>query len=319
MSAPLSFIPPLANDSQLGQHDRAVQRLRGGCCGVVPLEGVLAPWMVDVLSQPSIHPWVDRFESPLNVLCEAPLEANVRALAAIADDRDLALQIHFARKANKCLRWIDAAKRLGIAIDVASDIELQQTLLQDIDPAKIICTAAVKPTPLLHRCVANGVTIVVDNADELTAIQSVANGLARPARIALRISGFQHRGQKLPSRFGVDIDEFTNGASSFSGLLAAPWLTMVGLHFISTAARSISVFQRSSKFCHLRMHFISTADHSSLSISVVEFLFATCSERISGRSSKTSTNGRFWGTETRSRLTAMAWGESLAMARCLAN
>ncbi len=197
----------------------------------MPLEGVLAPWMVDVLSQPSIHPWVDQFESPLNIMCEAPLEANVRALTAVADDCDLDLQLHFARKANKCLRWIDAAKRLGIAIDVASDIELQQTLERDVDPAKIICTAAVKPTALLYRCVANGVTIVVDNADELTTIQSVARGLARTAKIALRISGFQHRGQKLSSRFGVDIDEFTSGVASFSGLLADPWVAIIGLHF----------------------------------------------------------------------------------------
>ncbi len=231
MSAPLPFFQPLGNDSQHGQHDRAVQWLRSGCRGVVPLEGVLASWMADVLSRASIHRWVDQFESPLNVLCEAPLEANVRALAAVATDHDLDLQIHFARKANKCLRWIDAAKRLGIAIDVASDVELCQTLERNIDPAKIICTAAVKPMPLLHRCVSNAVTIVVDNADELTAIQSVASCSARPAKIALRISGFQHRGQKLNSRFGVDIDEFNDVAASFRGLLANPWITLVGLHF----------------------------------------------------------------------------------------
>ena len=231
LSAPYPFAHPLAIDSQLDQRECKVRLLRSGCRGVVPLDGILSPWMVDVLSHPSLQQWVDQFESPLNVMCEAPFETHVRDLATVADNRNLDLQIHFARKANKCLHWIDAAKRLNIALDVASDIELQQTLDQDFDPAKIICTAAVKSIALVQRCVSSGVTLVVDNADELSAIQSVASGLERPAQIAIRISGFQHQGHKLSSRFGFDIDEFTNGAASFSGLLAGPWLTIVGLHF----------------------------------------------------------------------------------------
>ncbi|TWU21661.1 Diaminopimelate decarboxylase [Novipirellula galeiformis] len=231
LSAPLPRTEPLANDSQFGQHDRPVQWLRSGCRGAVPLDGVLASWMVDVLCQPSIHQWVEQFESPLNVLCEAPLEANVRALAAVAGDRNLDLQIHFARKANKCLRWIDVAKRLGIAIDVASGIELQQTLERGIEPAKIICTAAVKPVALLQQCVDHGVTIVIDNTDELLAIQSVASRSAHAAKIAIRMSGFQHRGQKLSSRFGIDVDDFASVVGSGFGLLADPSLAVVGLHF----------------------------------------------------------------------------------------
>lgn len=207
--------------------------LRAACQGVVPLAARLEPWMLELFDGERLHDWVERYGSPLNVLCSAPLEQNIRSLNAVADDRGLDFRVYYARKANKSLQLVDTVARLDGGVDTASLTELTQTLAGGVAADRVICTAAIKDAELLTACVTDGVTVAIDNADELLALQSIGDRIDRPANIALRVSGFrdQHTGHKLPSRFGIDIDQLPSFLDQFWPPHHRNRATIVGLHF----------------------------------------------------------------------------------------
>ncbi|TWT90287.1 Diaminopimelate decarboxylase [Pseudobythopirellula maris] len=125
----------------------------------------------------------------------------------ITQERGVQFRPFFARKANKCLAFVDAAIDAHLGLDCASEEELLQSLDRGAKPSNIICTAAVKNRGLLERCVSVGATIAVDNFQELSAIENIQRGESSTARLALRMSGFLHGGNKLRSRFGFDMDQ----------------------------------------------------------------------------------------------------------------
>ncbi len=179
---------------------------REHCRGVVPLDAVIASWMIPWLSSWHLLELVKQWESPLNVLSCVPFRENVEAILSVARERGLAFRPYFARKANKCLSFVDEAIHLGIGIDTASEIELTQSLERGADSSQLICTAAIKSDRLMSLCTKNRVAVVIDNADEWDSLSCVANSLQAIAKGAIRISGFSFEGKKLYSRFGFDID-----------------------------------------------------------------------------------------------------------------
>ena len=178
------------------------------CHGTPPLPGKPMPWLNGLLDRPSeLTRWMREHGSPLNVLRPDQLSENVVRLRRQASELGLNLDIFFARKANKCLSMIDAAVDAGAGIDTASGPEVEQTLGAGVDPRRIVCTAAIKNDDLIKRCLDTGVLIVVDNIQELSAIESRRAGDNRRVDIAIRVSGFRHDDEKLPSRFGFDVDD----------------------------------------------------------------------------------------------------------------
>ncbi len=160
-----------------------------------------------------------QYGSPINLINVRPYERNIAELKSVAANHNLNFEVYFARKANKCLAFVNAAQEIGCGIDVASAVELRQVLTSGFEPHRIICTAAIKTEDLLHRCIANEVTIAVDNVDEIQLIKKIAMEENRKPNIALRLSGFQHRtsnkpsknsapdAERLYSRFGFDVAE----------------------------------------------------------------------------------------------------------------
>lgn len=181
-------------------------KVRAHCRGILPLTGNLIPWMETLLEGERLHTPLEQHGSPLNIVCAEPFRSNVDTLRSVAEARDLDFQIYFARKANKCLAFVAAAKQLGIGVDVASGTELSQTLAAGLPAESVVCTAAVKDSQLLELCLTAGVTLVIDNLDEWRAAGQFATQAPRPFEVALRLSGFEHCRSKLPSRFGLDID-----------------------------------------------------------------------------------------------------------------
>lgn len=172
---------------------------------------------------------IDDHGSPLNIHCIEPFHENISKLNKVAADREIAFCVYFARKANKCLGFVDAARKFGCGVDTASPQELKQVLDAEVDPSKIICTAAIKETDLLSQCVEKKVTIAIDNEEELIQARRVAEAANLRASIALRISGFTHRDSILQSRFGFRVDEFDR----IVAMLGTPGSSMDlhGLHF----------------------------------------------------------------------------------------
>ncbi|WP_145094826.1 Y4yA family PLP-dependent enzyme [Rosistilla carotiformis] len=186
-------------------------------------------WMTDHASQ--LHAACERFGSPLNLICVAPMIRNLEQFSCVAVNRGVRFQPFFARKANKCLAFVDAAKRFGAGIDVASEAECRQTLDRGVPATDILCTAAIKPQSLLELCVVRRVPIAIDNLDELRRVQAIAGKYDTDAEVAIRISGFQHDGDKLFSRFGFDIDQIALLDQELSHASGNGSIRLIGLHF----------------------------------------------------------------------------------------
>ncbi|QGJ70895.1 Diaminopimelate decarboxylase [Planctomycetales bacterium 10988] len=209
-----------------------VHRLRQNCLGLTPLGARLESWMEELCKHETLSNLLDQYGSPLNVLATEPFRRNIDRLYQLAEKMQIDFDVYFARKANKCLGFVKAAKSIGCGIDTASEQELEQVLRAGISPAKIICTAAIKNQSLLMLCINRGITIAIDNQDELGQVQKLAGAVQQQPLIALRVSGFEHRGEKLFSRFGVDIDKVLpfvreNGKTGSS----AYHPKLVGIHF----------------------------------------------------------------------------------------
>jgi len=181
--------------------------LRAHCQGVLPLSGRLEPWMVQLLSSSNVFEWVERYGSPLNVIETGPMLRNLSELVDTARQRRIDFQPYFARKANKCLSFVDEANAAGCGIDTASEDEVRQCLDRGVLGSDIICTAAIKSETLIRLCVQQGICIAIDNHDELHLAEQTSRDLGRSVSIAVRVGGFDHNHQKLPTRFGLDVTE----------------------------------------------------------------------------------------------------------------
>lgn len=207
--------------------------VRSYCRGMLPLTAKLEPWITDLCHGTTLPTLVHQHGSPLNVLNTEPFQRNVTALYNIAQTRGLDFEVYFARKANKCLAFVETANRLECGVDTASLQELQQVLQSQVPAEKIICTAAIKSETLLRLCIVSGTTIAVDNLDELMQTALFARELNQRANIAVRLSGFQHQGNKLPSRFGFDMDEILPLLQDLQSdsRIRLQHLNLIGVHF----------------------------------------------------------------------------------------
>lgn len=200
------------------------------CQGVLPLDATLPAWMEAILTCPELHQWVDEYGSPLNIINTEPLTHNVEELNRVTQEFGVDFQVFFARKANKCLSLVDAADKAGAGLDIASLQELQQVIEHDISGTNIICTAAIKDESLFSACVQHGVTIAVDNADELTQLETQLR-FGLPIKVALRLSGFEFGGTQLDSRFGININHLSSFLRTFHQTISHPLMEIVGIHF----------------------------------------------------------------------------------------
>ncbi|APZ96539.1 Lysine/ornithine decarboxylase [Fuerstiella marisgermanici] len=209
--------------------------LHSNCCGTAPLTARLEPWMIEAVSSSAnqrLQSAVREFGSPINLLNSEPMLRNIDELNAVADARQVPFRVFFARKANKCLTFVDAAAEAGAGIDVASEEELRQVVERGVAGDSIICTAAIKTQSLLAACIQHNVTIAIDNDDELATVAQLVEACSIPAvSLAIRVSGFRHDGQKLFSRFGFDFDDVLPLINSRWPAALDDVARVTGLHF----------------------------------------------------------------------------------------
>jgi diaminopimelate decarboxylase len=97
-------------------------------------------------------------------------------------------RVLYAVKANSNLAVLATLARLGAGFDVVSGGELLRVLRAGGDPAATVFASVGKTEKELALAVGHGVTVHVESADELDALQAVAAGLGRPARFAIRVN-----------------------------------------------------------------------------------------------------------------------------------
>lgn len=197
--------------------------------GVVPLRPRLENWMCELLQDRSrLDRLIERFGAPLNIQAVEPFHRNIGRLTDCVAAYDLPFMPMFARKANKCLSFVQAARDAGVGIDTASHAEVEQSLAQGIPGDRIVCTAAVKDRALITLCVRGGVTIILDNEDELALLEEVVEGAHLPVSVGLRLNGFERDGATLYSRFGFPLSEVKTLAKRIA---RNQELRLDGLHF----------------------------------------------------------------------------------------
>jgi diaminopimelate decarboxylase len=97
-------------------------------------------------------------------------------------------RVLYAVKANSNLTVLATLARLGAGFDVVSGGELLRVLRAGGDPAATVFASVGKTDRELALAVGHGVTVHVESADELHALQAVAAGLGRPGRFAIRVN-----------------------------------------------------------------------------------------------------------------------------------
>jgi diaminopimelate decarboxylase len=201
-------------------------------CGAAPLTARREPWQSDLLARPELlDSLLAEYGSPLNLIDPGPMERNVSELRTAGKRAGIDLGVYFARKANKSLGLVDRAADLGCGVDVASIAELAQTLERGVPAARIIVTAAVKPRELLELCARAGVTVVIDNEDELMLAGEVAETLGESLGIAYRLAVSGAGDGRPPTRFGIATEDVPALHARHAAADGGAALRLEGLHF----------------------------------------------------------------------------------------
>lgn len=199
------------------------------CHGIVPLRPRLESWMTELLTDHGrLQDMIETHGAPLNIQSADPFRRNITALTECLDAFDLPFMPMFARKANKCLTYVNTANDMGIGIDTASHAEVEQCLAQGVPGHRIVCTAAVKDGALMTLCAANGVTVILDNRDEVALLEDVSQEASQTISVGLRLNGFVREGKALYSRFGFPLGDIPAQAAR---LAKSDRLRLDGLHF----------------------------------------------------------------------------------------
>jgi diaminopimelate decarboxylase len=192
--------------------------------------------MFDLVRRPDVlRELVESHGSPVNLVTAEPFVRNGRALRQTAGKSGVDVGVYFARKANKCLTYVQAAHAEGWGIDVSGFDEAVQVLECGVPPHKLVVTAAVKPRKLLELIAARRIPTVLDNPQEVRDLADALRNTPRvggPLPVAIRLSGFTHDGENLYSRFGFDVE---SAATQVRELWAEPGIPdamrIEGAHF----------------------------------------------------------------------------------------
>ena len=216
--------------------------------GTVPLRARWESWMRELIESPQqVKGLTSRYGSPVNALNPAPLRHNAQELLDAGASHGVETQVFFARKANKALCFVDAAREAGLGVDVASENELRQVLSREVAPERIILSAAIKTESLLRLAVSQGVTISCDSRAESARIAAIAQDLRTTARVAPRLA--PDPAHLPPTRFGEKLRAWRQVEWPESLLVAG---VHVHLHGYSEADRRTALAEAISLVEHLR-------------------------------------------------------------------
>lgn len=190
--------------------------------------------MRECLCQPhELTAMVEEFRSPVHLHFPHRMSKNTAELVSAAKTHGIDLHIYFARKANKCMAYVNEAIGLGIGVDTASFNEMHQCVQRNLPGERIVYSAAVKEAEAIDLAIANHATIVIDNLDELDGVkQRLRNSTRGCAVLALRLRKFAFPTGTHRSRFGVDCQDAIHVIrKSLDDLALSSRMQWKGLHF----------------------------------------------------------------------------------------
>ena len=118
----------------------------------------------------------DSWGTPLYVVDETAVRAQVRRVARALGDRWRNSRMVFASKAFPCTAVYRLMAEEGIGVDVAGAGELVMALAGGVDPARIVMHGNAKTTAELRLAVEAGVgLIVIDNTDDIDRLEQLVS------------------------------------------------------------------------------------------------------------------------------------------------
>src|SRR5829696_8367614 len=145
-------------------------------------------------------------------------------------------RVLYAVKANANLAVLATLADLGAGFDVVSGGELVRALRAGGDPASTVFAGVGKTADELALAVGHGVTVHVESADELEALEAVAARLERPASFAVRVNPDVEVDTHVNIQTGHDEAKFGVPVAVATELLGRaargelPWCRPVGVH-----------------------------------------------------------------------------------------
>jgi diaminopimelate decarboxylase len=131
----------------------------------------------------------ERFGTPLYVISEARLRANVRAwldaLAAAWHHGEARVLVSLKANPSLALRRILSDE--GAGCDVYGASELEVALRAGVDPAAISVNGSTKRAALIERTLAVGARLTADSIEELEQAALIARERGLPARVRIRV------------------------------------------------------------------------------------------------------------------------------------
>ncbi len=148
--------------------------------------------------------------TPFYAYSRALLRRRIEELRAILPAH---VKLHYAMKANPLPPLVCFMAGLVDGIDVASAGELKVALDAGADVREISFAGPGKRESELRQAVASGVLVNLESSREVTLLESIADELGLPARVAVRVNpDFELKGSGMkmsggPKQFGIDADE----------------------------------------------------------------------------------------------------------------
>jgi diaminopimelate decarboxylase len=154
------------------------------------------------------------FGSPLNLLFPETVIQNSKPFLNTFKHYNLDGRVFFTSKPNRSsavLREVSSVRTLGV--DVSSVGSLQAALKEGVCAERLEATGP-KNQAYLTLCMQHDVLMNIDNIGELQMIVAIRRrlGLARPARVTIRLSGFASRKRSFAvsdSTFGTPVSELS--------------------------------------------------------------------------------------------------------------
>lgn len=173
--------------------------------------------------------------TPALIVDEGELRSTAREYVEAFSSRWPATSVYFASKALSCSAVIRVFAEAGLGCDVASAGELAIALAGGMPAQRILLHGNAKRDADLSAALGAGVgLIVVDSLDELSRLERLAQGAARPQRLLLRVnpsvSAPTHEAMATgheDSKFGLPMDQLREAITRIE---ASSCLELEGLH-----------------------------------------------------------------------------------------
>lgn len=152
-----------------------------------------------------IEELVEQFGSPLFVLGEDKLRANVRKIKTVFEQRYNLAQHGWSYKTNYLSAVCRILDQEGSLAEVVSEFEYQKARALGVPGNRIIFNGPHKSKAILERAIAEGAFIQADHMDELRMLEQVAGEQRKRIDIGIRLN-FDTGFTEPWSRFGFNLE-----------------------------------------------------------------------------------------------------------------